>query len=107
MRPDDACCGSPERDVSYPALPRLRASAVAVAEDFGRHILACGGELKNTFCVAKDRHVFPSHHIGDLENYETLIPSGKESSISAGSSMYSRSWLPRPPPRIPLHQVCP
>jgi hydrogenase maturation protein HypF len=45
---------------------------LAVAEDFGRHVLACGGELKNTFCVAKERHVFLSHHIGDLENYETL-----------------------------------
>jgi hydrogenase maturation protein HypF len=45
---------------------------LGVAESFGRHILACGGELKNTFCVAKERHVFLSHHIGDLENYETL-----------------------------------
>jgi hydrogenase maturation protein HypF len=45
---------------------------LAVAEAFGRHVLACGGELKNTFCVAKARHVFLSHHIGDLENYETL-----------------------------------
>ena len=43
-----------------------------VAESFARHILACGGELKNTFCVAKERHAFISHHIGDLENYETL-----------------------------------
>lgn len=39
---------------------------------FGRHVLACGGELKNTFCLAKGRHAFISHHIGDLENYETL-----------------------------------
>jgi hydrogenase maturation protein HypF len=37
-----------------------------------RQILACGAELKNTFCVAKDRHAFVSHHIGDLENYETM-----------------------------------
>lgn len=37
-----------------------------------RPTLACGGELKNTFCVAKDHHAFLSHHIGDLENYETL-----------------------------------
>lgn len=43
-----------------------------VAESLRRHTLACGGELKNTFGVAKDRHVFLSHHIGDLENYETL-----------------------------------
>src|SRR5690606_25383940 len=27
---------------------------------------------KNTFCLAKDQHAFLSHHIGDLENYETL-----------------------------------
>jgi hydrogenase maturation protein HypF len=46
---------------------------LGVAEGFGRHTVACGGELKNTFCVAKERHVFLSHHIGDLENYETLI----------------------------------
>ena len=43
-----------------------------LAEGFGRHVLACGGELKNTFCLAKNRHAFLSHHIGDLENYETL-----------------------------------
>ncbi|MDQ3302284.1 MAG: carbamoyltransferase HypF [Actinomycetota bacterium] len=46
---------------------------LGVADGFGRHVLACGGELKNTFCVAKERYVFLSHHIGDLENYETLI----------------------------------
>jgi hydrogenase maturation protein HypF len=44
---------------------------LGVAESFGRHTLACGGELKNTFCVAKERYAFLSHHIGDLENYET------------------------------------
>ncbi|HZY65560.1 MAG TPA: carbamoyltransferase HypF [Rubrobacteraceae bacterium] len=43
-----------------------------ITESFDRHTLACGGELKNTFCVAKDHHAFMSHHIGDLENYETL-----------------------------------
>jgi hydrogenase maturation protein HypF len=46
---------------------------LGVAESFDRNTLACGGELKNTFCVAKERHVFLSHHIGDLENYETLL----------------------------------
>jgi hydrogenase maturation protein HypF len=35
-------------------------------------ILAVGGELKNTFCVTRERYAFLSHHIGDLENYETL-----------------------------------
>ena len=34
--------------------------------------LAAGAELKNTFCLARSRYAFLSHHIGDLENYETL-----------------------------------
>ena len=34
--------------------------------------LACGTELKNTFCLVRDRYAFVSHHIGDLENQETL-----------------------------------
>lgn len=37
-----------------------------------RPILGCGAELKSTFCLARGRHAFLSHHIGDLENYETL-----------------------------------
>ncbi|HXJ78368.1 MAG TPA: carbamoyltransferase HypF [Candidatus Methylomirabilis sp.] len=45
---------------------------IMVAAPFSRHILACGGELKNTVCVAKGHHAFVSHHIGDLENYEAL-----------------------------------
>jgi hydrogenase maturation protein HypF len=39
---------------------------------FPRHVLACGAELKHTFCLAKDGRAFVSHHIGDLENYETF-----------------------------------
>jgi hydrogenase maturation protein HypF len=35
-------------------------------------ILACGGELKNTFCLTRGQYAFMSHHIGDLENLETL-----------------------------------
>ena len=35
-------------------------------------ILATGGELKNTFCVTRGSYAFLSHHIGDMENYETL-----------------------------------
>jgi hydrogenase maturation protein HypF len=45
---------------------------VTVPGGFRRPVLACGAELKNTFCLAKDRRAFVSHHIGDLENAETL-----------------------------------
>jgi hydrogenase maturation protein HypF len=41
--------------------------------DFPRPLLATGAELKSTFCLAKDRRAFVSHHIGDLENYETYV----------------------------------
>ncbi|MCA9936091.1 MAG: carbamoyltransferase HypF, partial [Anaerolineales bacterium] len=34
--------------------------------------LAAGAELKNTFCITNGRYAFLSHHIGDMENYETL-----------------------------------
>ncbi len=39
---------------------------------FPRPVLACGAELKNTFCLAKEDRAIVSHHIGDLENAETL-----------------------------------
>jgi hydrogenase maturation protein HypF len=35
-------------------------------------ILATGPELKNTYCLTRERYAFLSHHIGDMENYETL-----------------------------------
>ena len=45
---------------------------LAVAGRFGRPVLACGAELKNTFCLGRGHRAFLSHHVGDLENYETL-----------------------------------
>jgi hydrogenase maturation protein HypF len=38
----------------------------------GVQVLATGPELKNTFCFTKDKYAFISHHIGDLENFDTL-----------------------------------
>jgi len=38
----------------------------------GRPLLACGAELKSTFCVAKGGRAWVGHHIGDLKHYEVL-----------------------------------
>jgi len=57
---------------------------VRVGFKFEREILACGAELKNTFCLARGHHAFVSHHIGDLENLETL------SSFKQGIEHYRR-----------------
>jgi hydrogenase maturation protein HypF len=46
-------------------------SAIDLGQTVGE-VLACGAELKNTFCVTRGRYAFLSQHIGDLENYETL-----------------------------------
>lgn len=35
-------------------------------------LLACGAEQKAGFCISKEGHAFPSQHIGDLKNLETL-----------------------------------
>jgi len=35
-------------------------------------LLAAGSELKNMFCITNGNYAFLSHHIGDMENYETL-----------------------------------
>ncbi|WP_214413705.1 carbamoyltransferase HypF [Sphaerisporangium fuscum] len=37
-----------------------------------RPVLGCGAELKHTFCLAHGLRAFVSHHVGDLENHETL-----------------------------------
>ena len=74
MRCDDTVVRTAGRR-PYP-IRRSRGYAPAplrLAGNVTRHTLACGGELKNSFCLARGSHAFVSHHIGDMENYETLI----------------------------------
>ncbi len=55
-----------------------------------RPTLAVGGELKNTFCLTRDRYAFLSHHIGDMENAETYA------SFEQGISHLSRLFRIQP-----------
>jgi hydrogenase maturation protein HypF len=58
--------------------------------DCGRHLLACGAELKNTFAVAKGASAWVGHHVGDLKNYETLR------SFAAGIDHFQRLFAVAP-----------
>ncbi len=62
-------------------------------------VLATGGELKNTFCLLRDQYAFVSHHIGDLENYETL------KSFEDGIAHFERLF--RIQPQIIAHDLHP
>ena len=69
-------------------------------------MLACGAELKSTFCLAKGGRAWVGHHIGDLKNYETLARSATGSSTSSGcSTIEPARRRPRPPPRLPLDRA--
>jgi hydrogenase maturation protein HypF len=46
--------------------------SLALPVPAARDVLACGAELKNTFCLARGERAWLGHHIGDLKNYETL-----------------------------------
>jgi len=37
-----------------------------------RPVLACGADLKNTFCLVRDEHAFLSPHLGDLAGHDTF-----------------------------------
>ena len=61
--------------------------------------LAVGGELKNTFCLTRDRYAFLSHHIGDMENAEVY------QSFEQGVEHLSRLF--RVEPEIMAHDMHP
>jgi hydrogenase maturation protein HypF len=72
MRVDDSVVRCFE---SLPRVLRRARGYTPRAIDLGKElpeVLACGGELKNTFCLTKGRYALLSQHLGDLENYETL-----------------------------------
>ena len=64
-----------------------------------RPLLACGAQLKSSFCAAKGSSAWVSHHIGDLGNYETL------SSFSEGIQHFQRLFAVEP--EIVAHDLHP
>jgi len=64
-----------------------------------RPMLAVGGELKNTFCLARERYAFLSHHIGDMENAETYA--------SFEQSIQHLSHVFRVQPEVVTHDLHP
>lgn len=45
---------------------------VLLSKDFGARVLAVGGELKNTFCLASNDMYYPSPYVGDLGDVRTV-----------------------------------
>ncbi len=73
IRTDDSVVRSfEEREMVVRRSRGYAPAPVRTAFKFERNLLACGAELKNTFCLARGNSAFVSHHIGDLENVETL-----------------------------------
>ncbi len=70
------CDDSVTRVVMGRELPLRRSRGYAplpirLSTPFTMPILACGGQMKNTFCLARGEYAFLSHHIGDLDDYRT------------------------------------
>jgi hydrogenase maturation protein HypF len=73
LRADDSVTRIHEgREITLRRSRGYAPAPVRTAFKFKQEILACGAELKNTFCLAREHYAFLSHHIGDLENLETL-----------------------------------
>jgi hydrogenase maturation protein HypF len=73
----DSASSNPKSEIQHPKSLPLRRSRgyapfpVKLPWD-APPLLATGAELKNTFCLGNGRYAFLSHHIGDMENFETL-----------------------------------
>ena len=74
-------------------------ATVALPVETVAPLLACGAELKNTFGVAKGARAWVGHHIGDLENYETL------SSFTEGIAHFKRLFAVEP--EVVVHDLHP
>ena len=96
-RPAAACCaaraGTCPRALRAPARPP-------------RALLACGAELKSTFCVAKGARAWVGHHIGDLRNErDAAVVRRGHRALRAAVRGRAGGRRPRPAPRLPLDDL--
>jgi hydrogenase maturation protein HypF len=91
IRTDDSVCRIWQKKEML--LRRSRGYAphpLLINKEFRSHILACGADLKNVFCLSRGNQVYMSHHIGDLDNIETLT------SFEKGISHFKRMFDIKP-----------
>jgi len=67
--------------------------------DVDRPLLACGAELKSTFCVARDGRAWVGHHLGDLQDASVL------DSFVEGVAHFERLFAVRP--ELVVHDLHP
>lgn len=72
---------------------------ITTALSFPFDVLAVGGQLKNTFCLARGSSAFVSHHIGDLSN------AAARESLLHGIRHYAA--LTGVEPRVVVHDLHP
>jgi len=65
----------------------------------GRSMLACGADLKNTFCLTKGDSAFLSQHTGDMQNFETM------DSFERGIELYKQLFQIEP--ELVVHDLHP
>ena len=70
VRCDDSVVRADGRGITFLRRARGYAPYPVLLPFESRPTLAVGGELKNTFCLTRDRYAFLSQHIGDMENVE-------------------------------------
>jgi hydrogenase maturation protein HypF len=75
-RTDDSVLRASGAGVGAPTMMRRSRGWVPAAQSIpvaaAAPLLACGAELKSTFCLARGDRAWVSHHVGDLKNFETL-----------------------------------
>lgn len=72
---------------------------IPIVPAFEVPVLAAGPELKHTFCIGSGPRAIISHHLGDLENWETM------SSFLEGVEHYQRVFEVRP--KVVAHDLHP